>query len=466
MPHQQTPTMTAKRFTKDLNKRKSSILSLASSYNNNQPCEIFKPYDSGTFNLCYFVRFPRTNQRWVVRFLMKIPDMAYPYDKRVEGEVSTMKLVSERTTIPVPALHGYSLNDSDGRLGLSGYIIMDYAEGQPLYQVWREHCKEFSEKQISKLYEQFADVYAQLRRLEFGACGTLGFTPSGQVDVVRGPHTMGVNLDQFEGLDSFSLNPGHCEMKGKISTARDYAIFIFKVLLNSWARLSVDDENESSTKEMLYRLRQIWKFIDEEWLDAQQNEGPFVLAHRDLHSKNILVDDDLNFVAVLDWEWSHVVPIQFFTPPPWLEDSPGIWGAPAEDDVVFGNAMAEFQQVVRRIELKMYGSTLLADELSRVPGRITAYLPVCLADAESVPWWGKTLLDKDSGIQTPASLSSEEGTSAREEVNRFMAEDQRRWKVVHDRTQHRTSDQAEKARDLDAMIEVCDAIGFPLQSHE
>jgi hypothetical protein len=33
---------------------------------------------------------------------------------------------------------------------------------------------------------------------------------------------------------------------------------------------------------------------------------------------NILFDDDYNLVAVLDWEWSRVVPAQLMVPPIWL----------------------------------------------------------------------------------------------------------------------------------------------------
>jgi hypothetical protein len=33
---------------------------------------------------------------------------------------------------------------------------------------------------------------------------------------------------------------------------------------------------------------------------------------------NILFDDDCNLIAVLDWEWSRVVPAQLMVPPIWL----------------------------------------------------------------------------------------------------------------------------------------------------
>ncbi|KAG5790662.1 hypothetical protein H9Q69_010284 [Fusarium xylarioides] len=32
----------------------------------------------------------------------------------------------------------------------------------------------------------------------------------------------------------------------------------------------------------------------------------------------MIVDDDLNIISILDWEWTHTVPRQFFMPPSWI----------------------------------------------------------------------------------------------------------------------------------------------------
>ncbi|PGH05239.1 hypothetical protein AJ79_06850 [Helicocarpus griseus UAMH5409] len=40
--------------------------------------------------------------------------------------------------------------------------------------------------------------------------------------------------------------------------------------------------------------------------------------HGDLRPPNIIVDDGLNIVSILDWEWSHTVPAHLFAPPFWL----------------------------------------------------------------------------------------------------------------------------------------------------
>ena len=47
-------------------------------------------------------------------------------------------------------------------------------------------------------------------------------------------------------------------------------------------------------------------------------DGPFVLSHLDLRWPNIIVDDDLDILAVIDWEWTGSIPRQLFTPPSWI----------------------------------------------------------------------------------------------------------------------------------------------------
>ncbi|PGH12393.1 hypothetical protein AJ79_04341 [Helicocarpus griseus UAMH5409] len=61
-----------------------------------------------------------------------------------------------------------------------------------------------------------------------------------------------------------------------------------------------------------------------EWIKPEFNHGPFILSHSDLATRNIMIDDDYNIIAILDWEWSHTVPVQLFVPPSWLANTE--WG--------------------------------------------------------------------------------------------------------------------------------------------
>jgi hypothetical protein len=87
-----------------------TICRLASSYYNNEPCSIFKPFKRGSFNVCFFVEFApsgharngqwtsvverngetgRKGDRWVVRIPIT-PRVAF-VDEKLEVEVATMR---------------------------------------------------------------------------------------------------------------------------------------------------------------------------------------------------------------------------------------------------------------------------------------------------------------------------------------------------------------------------------------
>jgi len=64
-----------------------TILRLASSYHNGDPCETFRPPEHGSYNVCFFVEF--ADARWVVR--LPIPDRVPWIDEKLEVEIATMK---------------------------------------------------------------------------------------------------------------------------------------------------------------------------------------------------------------------------------------------------------------------------------------------------------------------------------------------------------------------------------------
>ncbi len=41
------------------------------------------------------------------------------------------------------------------------------------------------------------------------------------------------------------------------------------------------------------------------WVDPLLDRGPFVLVHGDFELYNLLLNDRIEVILVLDWEWSH-----------------------------------------------------------------------------------------------------------------------------------------------------------------
>lgn len=79
------------------------VCRLASSYHNGEPCVFFKPPEHGSYNICFFVRFPtnvdektditgesKGGDSWVVRIPIT-PCLALGDREKLESEVAVMQ---------------------------------------------------------------------------------------------------------------------------------------------------------------------------------------------------------------------------------------------------------------------------------------------------------------------------------------------------------------------------------------
>lgn len=217
---------------------------------------------------------------------------------------------------------------------------MNYIEGQTLQELGFRTSKQRDlrydgpTEPTRRLYEQLADVYTQLRRLEFPKIGALGLPtvdgrPSYMCDpddirVCHRPLSIEMALQEFEGMD-----PG---AKIKPRTAFQTASsFIYGALL--WLADNKLDKSPDlfmdnrGGRHILYARHYFRRFALDMWLDSHADKGPFILMHGDItqHTNNLLFDKDVNLVGILDWEWSYVVPVQLLVPPVWLTGSSFDW---------------------------------------------------------------------------------------------------------------------------------------------
>ncbi|KAH9906919.1 hypothetical protein F4778DRAFT_723997 [Xylariomycetidae sp. FL2044] len=262
------------------------------------------------------------------------------------------RYVSAKTTIPIPKVHAYSTT-ADNLIGMP-FIVMDYVEGQTLKDLgfrrgkhWVELYDRSPTEATKHLHRQLADVHIQLRRLEFPRIGALG-VPSGtgslittdpdDIQVCNRPLSLEMALQEAEGFDPSAL----VKPKKTYSTAREFVDALMWLADNKLDKnpdLLLDEKEAMS---VLYAAHHFKQFINDEWLRDAANDGPFVLMHGDMnvHQGNILFDDKYNIVAVLDWEWSMIVPAQLLVPPIWLTGT-------TVDTVVF--MTRTFKQEVERL---------------------------------------------------------------------------------------------------------------------
>jgi hypothetical protein len=235
------------------------------------------------------------------------------------------------------------------------FMILEYIEGSPLFKI---NLSTLTEEEQMGLYSQLASIFIQLRQQEFDGIGSLTspVNDSGNF-ALAGPLSVDVNAQQVGGLNACDLIP----LVGAFASTKEYVSALTAVIFNRFysKRDSVFDEKDARME--LYGLYQ-FRQLSEGWIKPNYNNGPFVLNHCDFSPSNIIVNGGLEIVAVLDWEWSCIVPIQLFLPPSWLTgyDVNGLEGR----EGCLEQMLSRFKSAVRQMELKQ-GSEV--DKTPRIP---------------------------------------------------------------------------------------------------
>ncbi|KAK3358655.1 phosphotransferase enzyme family protein [Lasiosphaeria ovina] len=329
------------------------VLTLASSYRNAAPCDFFDKPKRGSYNICYFVQFP-DGVKWVVRVPLA-PCLAFGGRRKLESEVAAMQVITSRTTIPIPRLIAYAA--SDGPEPLSSFLILEFVKGQKLDL---SKLKNLPERQQANLYTSLADIYIQLRRLEFPSIGCLDCGPDG-IQVNKKTISLDINMQELEGLQPSSIQASYYDPDSRLTSANKYVAMLLDISDNAFARGRGSVLEEDVGGNTLYHLH-LFRQYAQKWVNPLLDQGPFVMVHGDLEPFNLIVNEDMTIISVLDWEWSRVVPRQFFIPPLWL-------GVPDTTKLAYNFVYQDYLKrfhrlldLVRTRELDMYGQPLLADE--------------------------------------------------------------------------------------------------------
>ena len=235
-------------------------------------------------------------------------------------------------------------------------------EGKKLNNI---ELKTLSEEQRTRLYTSLADVHIQLRRLVFPSIGRLHVASAsdGGVHVGKKTASIDLNTQQLEGVAPLDIVDSYMDRSGgTLRSANDYTTMLLEIADNAFAKGRGIVKNEEHAQDRLYHLHMFREYA-QGWADPDLNDGPFVLVHGDLELFNLILDNEMNIISVLDWEWSRVVPVQFFSPPLWLNST-------RFESLCYSFqyrrylecSLDEFLDDLRARERERYGEELLADE--------------------------------------------------------------------------------------------------------
>jgi len=245
---------------------------------------------------------------WVLRLGMCTDDEYYhtaaQLERKILNEVAALRLVSERTSIPVPSVIAFSAAASaDSPLGPHAppFVLMTAMQGTTIEDLGITISEEGDPLQgddskrpiLLRYLSDIADLHVQLSRITFDRIGSFVLGPDGNV----------------------TIGPGADYGVGPFTSAKEY----FEVQSEAYRMLAEADSAGDCPEDNQLIKRQfvasLWRAAIMSLLDERDDKGPFPVRHGDLHSQNILVDNTGHIVGVLDWDCAGTVPWEAFAVP-------------------------------------------------------------------------------------------------------------------------------------------------------
>ncbi|KAI9827241.1 MAG: hypothetical protein M1832_005379 [Thelocarpon impressellum] len=217
-----------------------------------------------------------------------------------------MGYLAERTTIPVPRAIACGFG-GDYPTGVP-FIAMEYIKGDSLLN----RLTGLDDEGRTYLYAQLADMFVQLREQEFPRIGALTLDDKGAWKFARDrPLSIDFSNAQVDGQGPADFMPPDQTFESTSGYCR--SLMTLEVL--NYLRQRDRAGDEENARDQLVAIHQFRDALSG-WIRPEYDGGPFVLAHGDFLPGNIMVEhDSLRIVAVIDWEYSHTVPLQLLVPP-------------------------------------------------------------------------------------------------------------------------------------------------------
>ena len=279
----------------------------------------------------------------------------------LESEVATLRLVRERTTIPVPQV--FAWNSSDENPVGTAYIIMSRASGRLLsncgWYSWlsADGSESMSIQQKCKIYTQLGQIIHQLLLLRFPKIGSIfsvdpdeGFSVGQCIRIQTVEYG---RADRGVPRGPFSSAMEYYSMLADVQAdeIRDSDLYI-GVFFDSFPRMenytggyrdkdyrkAIDEWNEraergANTVENKLDHRVFADLLREMIPDMQlthPDQDGFPLEHADLGTHNLFVDADFNITCVIDWALCSTVPVPTLLTHPPLPSRSYVVGVPEQ----------------------------------------------------------------------------------------------------------------------------------------
>lgn len=265
------------------------------------------------------------------RYMMRVSLPVYPGYK-TRAEVATLRWVRANTTVPAPTVYAFD-DCADNDIGFE-WVLLEFIPGTPARKRWRQMSME----QKTRFTERVAELQTNILRCPLRGIGSLKLTDDEKSQGESFPDVL-VYHEFFMGD-----HVGYDIPRGPFSCSHDWLAAVLGIMIqhqtNVLATSDDEDEREDAeeimpvAKKLLFLLPKL--FSPQSSTEEQETTG---LCHSDLHLNNILINDDGEISAVLDWECVSALPLWMASQVPKFLDWPARPEEPQRD--AYGNVRPE-----------------------------------------------------------------------------------------------------------------------------
>ncbi|KAI1375091.1 kinase-like protein [Hypoxylon crocopeplum] len=263
----------------------------------------------GSYNIVHIIQVDD------IKVVIRIPATGWASGKTeaaahaLESQVATMRLIRERTTVPVPEVYDFDTTDNN-EIG-APYMCMSFVSGKRVSHVWFEDPNSMSREEFRlKILKNLSQIMAQFSCLTFDKIGSIIGKDAGSI-------TLGPCYDSCENSDgTFQI-----VSSGPFDSTSAY--------LKTHFEKSKLKDTYATAEEKVMQIA-----MPHSPITGSQNG--FVLCHPDFNPQNVMVDEHGNVTGLIDWDLVQTIPrcVGYALYPSWItrDWDPLLYGWPHMPD--------------------------------------------------------------------------------------------------------------------------------------